>query len=597
MSELWNGSDNLFSIRRKPWIERLARSLALGFLQSSLGLLALEERAKSIGQQEITGQLEAAAALHERADYSHSIPILKGILQRYPQNYRANLLLGEDLLLSGHPPDALAPLRTASEVRTDDVVALDYLLVAAADIGDNATEAETHESVVVRSGGDERHLLGWGIFCLNRFHSLRTAMVNSKSGQGVELRLAAWGSPGGTETNLSMLETSAADDPEQTGIWGELGIAQLETGKQAAAYVSLKEAEAREPQEAATLRLEALLAAADNDWQQAETRLLALGSRSPAELANAIRLWPPNIVPQPFLDGELWNCVRNPGGPCPLTSGTPKGGEGLSARELFTEGRWEQLKSLPVAATANPLEWFWRGVAEFRTGDCPRAIPALERGLKPNQLEAGFYLQACYAKEEAYVETRLIRAQQDGAVHELRGERAFSMQNDPRFAQKEFVEAAKFRPKDAYLLSRLAVTYSLLGDSGQARKHALSALALDPRQTSALEILGQLDMSEGNYKGALVRFKRLSVLLPEDPHIQVDLGITYGQLGDPARAAQYLELPLKEGFPDPRGSLHALLATALRKLGRTEEAKQAAAEAVRLSNESGESDHVKKNDD
>jgi predicted Zn-dependent protease len=101
-------------------------------------------------------------------------------------------------------------------------------------------------------------------------------------------------------------------------------------------------------------------------------------------------------------------------------------------------------------------------------------------------------------------------------------------------------------------------------------------------------------MSEGNYKGALVRFKRLSVLLPDDQQIQVDLGITYGQLEDPARAAHYLELPLKNGFPDSRGSLHALLATALRKLGRMEEAKQAAAEAVRLSNESGESTPVKK---
>ena len=168
------------------------------------------------------------------------------------------------------------------------------------------------------------------------------------------------------------------------------------------------------------------------------------------------------------------------------------------------------------------------------------------------------------------------------------------MQNDPRAAQKEYVEAAKSRPKDAYLLSRLAVTYSLLGDLEQARRNALTALALDLRQTSALETLAQLDMSEGNYKEALVWFKRLSILLPEDPHIQVDLGITYGQLGDPARAAQYLELPLRNGFPDPRGSLHALLATALRKLGHMEEAQQAAAEAVRLSNESGEGNHVKK---
>jgi hypothetical protein len=56
-------------------------------------------------------------------------------------------------------------------------------------------------------------------------------------------------------------------------------------------------------------------------------------------------------------------------------------------------------------------------------------------------------------------------------------------------------------------------------------------------------------------------------------------------LGQPAQALHYLEPQLKAGFPDPRGTLHALLATELRKLGRPEEAKQAAAEAVRLSNE------------
>jgi predicted Zn-dependent protease len=222
------------------------------------------------------------------------------------------------------------------------------------------------------------------------------------------------------------------------------------------------------------------------------------------------------------------------------------------------------------------------------------AIPALERGLKANPLEGGFYLQACYAKEEARVEAGLSSAENEGALHELRGERAFSLQNDPAAAQKEYIEAIQSRPKDAYLLSRLALTYRLLGDTEHARSYALSALALDPAQTSALETLAQLDMNERNYSDALVRLKRLSALLPEDPRIRVDLGITYGQLGHPAQAVQYLEPQLKAGFPDPRGTLHALLATSFRKLGRLEEAKQAAAEAVRLSNEGGDGDQSKR---
>jgi predicted Zn-dependent protease len=587
---------NLFPMRRGRRVEWFARrSLAVGFLAFAIGVVTIEEKANSVGQQDIAGRLAAAEALHARADYAHSIPILEGIVRQDPQNYRANLLLGEDLLLSGKPRDAVTPLHTASEARADDIVALDYLLVAAAHIGDAATEAEAHESAVARTDGDERHLLEWGIFCLNRFHSLREGFLESKEGQGAELRLAAWGSPGGTEANLSMLETSAADGPEQPGIWGELGIAQFESGKQTQARSSLKEAQTREPQEAATLRLEALLAADDHDWQQAEDRLAELGSRSPAELANAIRLWPRYIMPQPFVSGAIWDCVRNLTAPCSITSGPAKGGEGLGARELFTAGRWEQLKAVPIGVKADAVEWFWHGVADFRTGDCPQAIPALERGLKANQFEAGFYLEACYAKEEARIEAQLSGAQHAGALHELKGERAFSLQDNPAAAQKEYVEAALSRPKDAYLLSRLAMTCATLGDIEQARTNALSALAADPRQTSALETLAQLDMNEGKYKDALFRLKRLSVLLPRDPRIQIDLGIAYGQLGDPAHAALYLEAPLKEGFPDPRGTLHALFATALRKVGRIEEAKQAAAEAIRLSNEEAGSEEHQKN--
>jgi tetratricopeptide (TPR) repeat protein len=601
----WNAREEMprprlesFRLLHRPHWERLVRpALATSVLIFVIEALASEPSA--IGQNSNSGQLQTAIAFHERADYAHSIPILKGIVQHQPQNYRANLLLGEDLLLSGKAHDALGPLRAASEARTDDVVALDFMIMAAEAMGDAAMESDAHQSVVSRSGGDERHLLAWGIFCMNRFRLLRTDLLNTKQGQGAELRLAAWGSPGGTQSNRAMLEESAADNPNQAGVWGELGIAQFETGNQMQAQESLRQAKVRQPNEAATLRLEALLAAADNHWEEAEDRLLVLGSRSPAELANALRLWPPNIVPEKLVDGEIWNCVGTPSIPCSLASGSPKGGEGLDAMALFSEGRWEQLKALPVPAMADSSDWFRRGVAEFRTGDCPSAITALERGLKASHLEASLYLQACYAKEEARIENRLSSAENQGALHELRGERLLSLQNDPRAAQREYVEATLSRPKDAYLLSRLAATYRLLGDTAQARDAAASALAVDPHQTSALDTLAQLDMNQRNYSAALVRLKRLADLLPEDQRVQVDLGITYGQLGQPGKAVHYLQPQLKAGFPDPRGTLHALLAAALRKLGRLEEAKRAAAEAVRLSNEEIDSDQTtrSKNDD
>jgi len=39
---------------------------------------------------------------------------------------------------------------------------------------------------------------------------------------------------------------------------------------------------------------------------------------------------------------------------------------------------------------------------------------------------------------------------------------------------------------------------------------------------------------------------------------------------------------LDRGYPDEKGSLHAMLAAQLRKLGRTEDASRATAQAIRL---------------
>lgn len=580
-------SGNLLHSYRNPSIERFARRISAPWQQViAIVILTTAQTVSATEPEDIAAQLKVASAMHERADYAHSIPILKHIVQRSPRNYSANLLLGEDLLKTGKPRDALLPLRAASDARPDDVVALDYIVLAAESLSDSATESEALESAVARSAGDERHLLVWANFCLNRFHMLEMALLTSRQGEGAELRITAWGNSEGTATRESLLEQSAAEDPEQRGVWGELGIAQLELGKQVEARKTLNEAERRDPQDAATMRLEALLAARESNWQGAEERLLALGSRSPAELANALRLWPPALVPERWVAGAVWNCIRNSPEVCPLVSASPQGGESLSAKDLYAEGRWEQLKALPEAAAAESPEWFWRGVAQFRTGDCSQAIPALERGLNANVREGSLYLQACYANEEARAEDRLSSAGNQGALHELKGDSALALRNDPAAAQKEYAEALRSRPRDARLLSRLADAYRILGDSEHARSAALSALAVDPSLASALQTVAQVALNERDYAEALVRLKQLAALVPRDAWTQVGLGIAYGQLGQPSEAVHYLGPQLAAGYPDKKGALHAQLASALRKLGRMDEASQASAEASRLANAS-----------
>ena len=64
---------------------------------------------------------------------------------------------------------------------------------------------------------------------------------------------------------------------------------------------------------------------------------------------------------------------------------------------------------------------------------------------------------------------------------------------------------------------------------------------------------------------------------------RVELAKALAQTGADKEAADLLGPALAAGYPDEKGALHALLARALRKLGREAEAAKAEAEARRLS--------------
>ncbi len=79
--------------------------------------------------------LKTATMFHNQGDYSHSIPILKQLVERDPVNYEANLLLGEGFFRSGNIHDALEPLEEAAKARPKDGTALTLLAEAALALG------------------------------------------------------------------------------------------------------------------------------------------------------------------------------------------------------------------------------------------------------------------------------------------------------------------------------------------------------------------------------------------------------------------------------------------------------------------------------
>jgi tetratricopeptide (TPR) repeat protein len=170
------------------------------------------------------------------------------------------------------------------------------------------------------------------------------------------------------------------------------------------------------------------------------------------------------------------------------------------------------------------------------------------------------------------------------AVHRIQGDILLSMKGDAAGAAKEYAEALNLRPKDPDVLVKIGEAYMTLGDKDRARQAAQDVLTEDPHQQPALRLMVRIATNERDYPEALKVLDKLASMDPGDAWTRVQQGVAYAQTGHPEDAVRYLEPALRAGYPDERGALHALLAGQLRKLGREEQAKSAADEAVKLAN-------------
>ena len=548
--------------------------------------LAVPAVATTVGDREPL--LEKATSFHKQGDYGHSIPILKELVNRYPRDYECNLLLGEDLLRIGDSELSLAYLRAAADLRPSDPVALALLADATVHLGQFSMAARALQALVSMDPESESSLLKWADFSLDRSRDLGIVMRKTKAGEAVMLRVNAASRAERNEVRESLLLESAVKDPNQPGIWGELGAVQIALGKNTEAVESLKQALEREPRGAETLELEALFAAFEQRWSDATVKLSAIAAKSLADLKNTIESWPPYLVPDGDIRGALWDCLRNHGARCAVFAAGPTNTAASGPRELFAAGNWERLTALPASRNSDDSESLWRGVALARTNDCPRAIPFLELGLKADQLSAGYWLEICYAKAGQTVMALLKKRGDDIALHELKGDLLLRLGNDAAAAQWEYAEALKLRSNDPHLLARMADALDQVGDAAQARQSALVALDVDAHEPLALCVLARMAMRERNYDEAIERLRALIASGSADDWTQVQLGVAYGQSGHPQEALRYLEPELRAGYPDEKGALHALLARALRKAGRDHDAELAAAEASKLAQSSME---------
>ena len=569
-------------------------------------VLSVGDGARAATQEDIAELVKRGTALSEKGNYAEAISALKKARELAPRDYTVNLLLGLDLLRSGRPKEAVEPLQMAAELHPGDGTPEGYLGKALAAVHEFAPAAEAFQDAISRSPSSADRWTEWADFDLERFRILGLELRSTQVGMASMLRLEAEGLKSGPETREELLRQSATANPEQEGIWGELGVEELERGMREKAAAALKTAREQQPQASWTLQLEAMMAAARGDWREAESRLLELGGRSRAAFGRSMQSWPRNLVPQAGVGGEIWECARKGSTNCLDKISFPGGKVPNQEEQLYAEERWERLAALPEPSSGGTMErapgdalksaptnslpgygqaaaWFRRGIALAELNDCERAIPPLERGLEPGAETAAYWLELCYAEEARRAVDRLSALGNPVAVHRLRGDMLVRIYGDAQSATEEYAKAIHLSPREPGLSERLAQAYMSLGYMQRAQQAAQEALALDPHRRTTLRLLASIAMNERDYTGALVFLNQMLALDPNDAWTRVQTGIAYAQTGQAEQALRHLQPVLTAGYPDERGALHATLAGVLRKLGREQEAQRAAEEASRLS--------------
>ncbi len=229
------------------------------------------------------------------------------------------------------------------------------------------------------------------------------------------------------------------------------------------------------------------------------------------------------------------------------------------------------------------------GAPVTAAADCEASIPALERKLAQQATgrAAGtaYRLSICYAHVAGEAAERLEAGTPEdiAAMHRLRGDVLLRLKGDGQQAEGEYRAALAAHPGDPELLERLAEAKLSAGDADGARLSAQMALDVDAHRRAALHTLAEIAMNDRDYERALPWLRQLVAQAPGDRADQVELGRALAQTGQPDAAVKWLAPALAAGYPDEKGALHALLAGALRRLGRDREADAASAEARRLS--------------
>lgn len=564
-----------------PEMGRWFQILAVIAVLSSCSIAAVEEDLKSL--------VQSAFDLHQKGKFSEALPLLHRAYALEPDDYFVNLLLGIDSLRTGQPKSAVPFLKKASRLRPKEEFPLDYLGEAYARQDIYGEAAEAYIKAVRVAPGSAESSVAFVDFALTRFAGMSERLRSSRKGLAAEYRLRALALQENDAPRLPLLQRAADLDEAAPGIWSDLARAALTSGDFNGAERYSQQALKADSNDQAAGIVDAQLAAQKSDWQRALARLDSVARHSPTLLSQAVGQWPPKLQP-PTLSAvagpaaKFLSCVRDARNPCNLGSGSKASPN--SSTVLYREQRWEQMTKLPRPQSVRTEAWFQRGVAFAKLDDCQQAIPSLERGLSKSAPEVYgmFLLSWCYSREAGRTAEKVQQSGGDEApLHIMRGDILLRLQAKAERAISEYQLALARDPNDPAVLERLADAQLGAGKIEVSRQNAQAALKIDPQRLAAKRTIAKIAMQERDYATALPYLQELAARNPQDLTMRIELAKACAQTGASDEAWRNLAPALAQGYPDEKGSLHYLLGTILKKMGRAAEAEQAFATATQLS--------------
>ena len=531
--------------------------------------------------------LQKAFDLHQRGDFSSALPLLHRAYTMEPDDYFVNLLLGIDSLRTGQVTEAIPYLKKASRAKPKEDYPLSYLGEAYARQALYGDAAASYMKAVDLAPPSAESSIAFVDFALSRFADLSTLLRSTSRGLAEEYRLRALALDSQDRSRMSLLQRAADLDPHSPGIWSDLARSAVQSGDWQAGEGYCHRALEADRNDLAAWIVDAQLAAHAGDWKHVNERLNGIAQRSRKIFSREAGRWPKQLEPPAGAvtnsAAAFFGCVRDGKAECATS---PSKVTATRSDGLFREQQWEQVTELPVPNPRDTQPWLQRGIAFAHLDDCERAIPALERGLAglPSDLYGTFQLSWCYSRQAGRVAQQVQQSpENEASLHVMRGDILLRLQAKPDLATTEYQLALAVHPSDPSLLERLAEAQFGAGNADAARNNANAALKIDPQRLGAKRTLAKIAIQDRDYATALPYLKELAARSPSDIAGRVELGKACAQTGAFDEARQNLTLALTHGYPDEKGTLHYILGTVLKKMGRTADAEQAFAQATQLS--------------